>query len=150
MLEAEAEQKVKKETGQVRFLSACVRGARVFSDFSDKEWNNEMEIFYHNKVSIAAAKIESNKERRFNPLGPERISIVKKKVEFKKDLAVLKAASFGDFRNRIPQDNGINDINMSDVNKRQAISKIFFIKTDRETGNRGSAFNAKTETKLSN
>jgi hypothetical protein len=47
----------------VRFLSAYVRGARILSDFNDEEWDDEMEIFYHNKVSIAAARIELNKER---------------------------------------------------------------------------------------
>jgi hypothetical protein len=83
-----------------------------------------MEIFYHDKASIAATKIESNKERRSNPLGAERMSIVKKKVEFEKDLTVPKVARFGDFRSRIPQDNGVNDINIFDVNERQAIPKI--------------------------
>jgi hypothetical protein len=102
VLEAEAEQKAKKETGQVRSLSACVGGARVFSDFSDKEWDDEMEIFYYDKASIAAARIELNKERKFNPFGSERMSIYKKKVKFEKDLAVLKAARFGDFLSRIP------------------------------------------------
>jgi hypothetical protein len=69
------------------------------------------------KVNIAAARIELNKERKFNLLSPERISIVKKKMKFKKDLAIPKAARFGDFLSRIPQDNRINDINMSDINK---------------------------------
>jgi hypothetical protein len=118
VLEAEAEQKVKKETGQVRSLSACVGGARVFSDSSDEEWDDEMETFYHNKVSIAVARIESNKERRSNSFGPERMSIYKKKVEFEKDLAVLKAARFGDFLSRISQFDGIDDINMFDVDER--------------------------------
>jgi hypothetical protein len=128
VLEAEAEQKIKKEIGQVRYLSACVGNARVFSDFSDKEWDNEMEIFYYDKASIAVARIESNKERRFNLFGSERMSIYKKKVEFEKDLAVLKVARFGDFLSRIPQNDGINDINMSDVNERQAIFKISLLK----------------------
>jgi hypothetical protein len=37
VLEAETEQKIKKETGQVRFLNAYVRSAKVFSDFNDKK-----------------------------------------------------------------------------------------------------------------
>ena len=78
-----------------------MRGAKVFSNSSDKEWNDKMEIFYHDKISIAAARIESNKERRFNLFDPERMSIVKKKVEFEKDLAVPKIARFGDFLSRI-------------------------------------------------
>jgi hypothetical protein len=123
VLEAEVEQKTKK-TGQVRSFSAYIRGARVFSDFSDEKWDDEMEIFYYNKANIAVAKIESNKERKFNLFGPERISIVKKKVEFEKNLAVLKVTRFGDFLSRIPQGDGINDINMSDIDKRQAIPKI--------------------------
>jgi hypothetical protein len=102
VLEAKAEQKIKKETGQVRSLSACVKGARVFNNFSDKEWDNEIEIFYYNKVSIAAARIELNKKRRFNLFGLERMSIYKKKVKFEKDLAVLKVTRFGDFLSRIP------------------------------------------------
>jgi hypothetical protein len=117
VLEAETEQKAKKETEQVRSLSAYVRGAKIFSDFSDEKWDNEIEIFYYNKASIAAAKIESNKKRRFNPLSPERISIYKKKVEFKKDLAVSKATRFGDFLSRIPQSDRINDTNISDINE---------------------------------
>jgi hypothetical protein len=104
-----------------------VRNARIFNNFNDEKWDDEMEIFYHNKVSIAAAKIESNKERRSN-FGPERISIIKKKVKFEKDLAVPKAARFGDFLNRIPQGNGIDDINISDVDKRQATPKISSLK----------------------
>ena len=123
MLETETEQKVKKETGQVRSLNAYMKGARVFSNFSDKEWDDEMEIFHHNKANIAAARIELNKKRRFNPFGPERMSIVKKKVEFEKDLAVPKAVRFGDFLSRIPQSNRINDANMSDINKRQVTPK---------------------------
>ena len=123
VLEAEAEQKAKKETGQVRSLSVCVGGARIFSDSSDEEWDDEMETFHHDKISIAAARIESNKERRSNPLGTERISIVKKKVEFEKDLAVPKAARFGDFLSRIPQGDRIDNTNMSDVDKRQATPK---------------------------
>jgi hypothetical protein len=95
-----------------------VGGARIFSDFSDKEWDNKMETFHYDKISIAAAKIESNKKRKFNPFNPERISIYKKKVEFEKDLAVPKAIRFGDFLSRIPQFNGIDDINISDVNER--------------------------------
>jgi hypothetical protein len=51
------------------------------------------------------------------------MSIVKKKMEFKKDLAVPKAARFNDFLSRIPQGNRINDINMFDVDKRQTIPK---------------------------
>jgi hypothetical protein len=112
----------------VRSFSAYVKGARVFSDFNDKKWDNEIEIFYYDKVNIAAAKIELNKKRRFNPFGPERINIVKKKIKFEKDLAVPKAVRFGDFRSRIPQSNGVNDINMSDVNERQAIFKTFLSK----------------------
>jgi hypothetical protein len=123
VLEAEAEQKI-KETRQMRSFSAYVKGARVFSDSSDKEWDDEMEIFHYDKANIAVARIESNKERRSNPFGPERMSIIKKKVEFEKDLAVPKTARFGDFLSRIPQDNGINDINISDVNERQATLKI--------------------------
>ena len=46
MLEAEAKQKVKKKTGQIRSLSTYIKGARVFSDFNDKKWDNEIEIFY--------------------------------------------------------------------------------------------------------
>ena len=87
-----------------------------------------MEIFYHDKINIAAARIELNKKRKSNPFGPERMSIVKKKVEFEKDLAVLKAARFGDFLSRIPQGNGIDDANMSDVDKRQATPKISSLK----------------------
>jgi hypothetical protein len=61
-----------------------------------------MEIFHYDKISIAAVRIESNKERRFNFFSPERMSIYKKKVEFEKDLAVPKTARFGDFLSRIP------------------------------------------------
>jgi hypothetical protein len=43
-------------------------------------------------------------------------------------LAVLKAVRFGDFLSRIPQGNGINDINMSNINERQAIPKTFLLK----------------------
>ena len=107
----------------MRFFSAYVRDARVFNDFSDKEWDNEMETFYHDKTNIAVTRIESNKERKFNSFSPERMSIVKKKVEFEKDLAVLKIARFGDFLSQIPQDNRIDDTNMSDVNERQATPK---------------------------
>jgi hypothetical protein len=123
VLKAETKQKT-KETGQVRSLSAYVRGAKVFSDFSDEEWDNEMEIFHHDKASIAAARIESNKKRRSNSFSPERMSIYKKKVKFEKDLAVPKATRFGDFLSRIPQGDEINDINISDINKRQATPKI--------------------------
>jgi hypothetical protein len=101
VLEAETKQKIKK-TGQVRSLSAYMKGARVFNNSNDKKWNNKMEIFHHNKVNIAAARIESNKERKFNPFGPERMSIYKKKVKFEKDLTVSKTARFGDFLSRIP------------------------------------------------
>ena len=77
-----------------------------------------MEIFHHDKTNIAAVKIELNKERKFNPFGPKRISIIKKKVKFKENLTVSKTARFGDFLNRIPQGNGINDANMFNINKR--------------------------------
>jgi hypothetical protein len=112
----------------VRSLSACVEGARVFSNFSDKEWDNEIEIFHYDKVSIAVARIESNKKRRFNLLGPERMSIYKKKVKFEKNLAVPKATRFGDFLSRIPQNDGIDDINMFNVNERRATPKISLLK----------------------
>jgi hypothetical protein len=87
-----------------------------------------METFYHDKANIAITRIELNKKRRSNLFGPERMSIYKKKVEFEKDLAVLKAARFGDFLNRIPQSDGIDDINMSNINKRRAIPKTFLSK----------------------
>jgi hypothetical protein len=76
-----------------------------------------MENFHHNKINIAAARIESNKKRRFNPLSPERMNIVRKKVKFGKDLAVPKTARFGDFRNRIPQGDRIDNTNMSNVDE---------------------------------
>jgi hypothetical protein len=128
VLEAEAKQKIKKETGQVRSLSAYVKDTKIFSNSNDEEWDDKMETFHHNKVSIAAVRIELNKERKSNSFGPERMSIVKKKVEFEKDLAVPKAARFGDFLNRIPQFDGIDDTNMFDVNERQATPKISSIK----------------------
>jgi hypothetical protein len=74
-----------------------IKGMQVSDDSSDKEWDNNLEVYLNLgrvEADITVTHVKSIKEKDSGMLPSSAIRMIKKKVEFEKRIAAPKTPRF--------------------------------------------------------
>jgi hypothetical protein len=77
-----------------------IKGMQVLDDSSDEEWDDDLKVYLNPeraKVGIAAARVESAREKDSRMLPSSAMRMMKKKVKFEKGMAASKISRFGEY-----------------------------------------------------
>jgi hypothetical protein len=92
---------IKKETGiNFRTIRIGIKGMQIPNNSSDKKWNNNFKIYLNSekaKTGIITARVKSIKKKDSGILPSSAIRIIKKKMKFKKGIAISKTSRFNKY-----------------------------------------------------
>jgi hypothetical protein len=77
-----------------------IKGIQIPNNSSDKEWDNDFEIYFNLervKTGIIIIRVKLARKKDLKILSSNAIKIIKKKVKFKKEIIISKISRFNKY-----------------------------------------------------
>jgi hypothetical protein len=100
ILAAEIIQAKNEKDANMRIVRMGIKKMQVSDNSSNEKWDNDFKIYLNPdraKAGITIARVESAKKKDFKILLSSAIRMIKKKMEFKKEMAAPKTSRFNKY-----------------------------------------------------